>query len=410
MHEVTQFEVFFFLLKPFLISSISVIAISYFLRWMFEYSMEVEGVSENIWLFWIPGFFTLLFWVIFLRRRINLIDLPYWNDNGVFLAHSLTIISLSLAGIFSQFYQKRSNLELTSIDNVREIVTSDWTTCYRYNSIRIDRERIIGEEFSHTSGRYNDKMNYDAYMTAPIGESTYGNVVFWVGKTYHKSFSNRSSDGEKQQIWKAHYSSSYEHFEHINKSNGEYLYPVQRGEDLENYLAAINRFDWPKNVMHRVFEFYDGDISSESKSMILGSVISLISGIFLMLLFSLRGVKSAHSLVNYKSGKLKLNGGEKDVMQFLLLQGSSPITALIVYGCIAGYVISGFIDGNLFVMKSGRLLEFGAISNGLIQEGEYWRFLSYMFLHGGVMHLGYNLVILVMMGGGYGAEGWKVEI
>ncbi len=44
------------------------------------------------------------------------------------------------------------------------------------------------------------------------------------------------------------------------------------------------------------------------------------------------------------------------------------------------------------------LLNFGALYKPLIAQGESWRLLTYMFLHGGISHLANNMFILYFMG------------
>lgn len=398
MHEVEKMEIFLFLLKPFLIAIAAILSIAYFSRWFFEYSIGVEGISEKIWLFWIPGFLSFLFWGILIRRRVNLLNLPDGNGNGPFLIHGLLLVSLALSGIFSQFYQKRSNLNIVSINATSEIDPSDWAKCYNLNSLEIDHELITGAEFAHSDGRYNEDLNYDAFFVVPFGRSKDGNTVYWIGKMYSKQISNRSSDNYKDEMWKAHYSASYSDFKRLEKSRSEYLYPIQRGEDFENYSKAIERFEWSQGVKHRVFEYYSGDLGEDQKNMLIGLVFSIAGGILLLVLLIQFGVRSAHSFYDFKKGRINISGDEKDVLNFLLLRGSAPITAILVYACLAGYLITGFIDGNIFVMKTDRLVDYGALSKVLVKEGEYWRLMSHIFLHSNFRHIIYNLSSLLIVG------------
>ena len=49
------------------------------------------------------------------------------------------------------------------------------------------------------------------------------------------------------------------------------------------------------------------------------------------------------------------------------------------------------------------LLDFGAMFGPLISQGEYWRLLTAMFLHSGLMHLGSNSLGLFIFGQSSGA-------
>lgn len=398
INRVSNSEVVLFLVKPFLIAVGLVVFISISSRWFFEYALEIEGIAENIWLFWIPCFLTLLFWILLLRRRINLLNIPNWNGNGNFLWHTTILLSLALTGIFGQFYQKRINLSEVSIHHAREIEPTNWNACYDFPMIQLDKELATGDQFAKAVGRHNSELEYSAYILAPFGTSENGHVVFWAGKVYKKRIRNRTSDSHKEYVWDTHYSNSFQRFHSLEKKYDEFLYPVSRGEDFENYMDAIHRIDWPDGTEHRVFEFYDGNLSSDANNVLIGSIFSFLAGLFALWLFGFRGFKKTGDYVDFQKGTLKYGDMEASVFRFLLLQGDSPITAIIVYLCLLGFIISAFIDGNLIELKTERLLDYGALSKNLVAEGEIWRLVSHMFLHGGFMHILYNLFILGFIG------------
>lgn len=45
------------------------------------------------------------------------------------------------------------------------------------------------------------------------------------------------------------------------------------------------------------------------------------------------------------------------------------------------------------------LVEWGAKDNGLIRAGQMWRLITPLFLHGSMLHLGFNLLVVFVMGG-----------
>lgn len=44
------------------------------------------------------------------------------------------------------------------------------------------------------------------------------------------------------------------------------------------------------------------------------------------------------------------------------------------------------------------LVRMGGLSRDLVADGEVWRLVSYAFLHGGLMHVGFNVLVLVIIG------------
>lgn len=54
---------------------------------------------------------------------------------------------------------------------------------------------------------------------------------------------------------------------------------------------------------------------------------------------------------------------------------------------------------NIFVGASGATLtNFGAVQGFLIEQGEFWRWVTAIFLHGGILHLGFNAMAMYSIG------------
>ena len=76
------------------------------------------------------------------------------------------------------------------------------------------------------------------------------------------------------------------------------------------------------------------------------------------------------------------------------------ITQLIMLACAIGFIITilfgGF--GCIAEVPTTVLVTLGANNIGLLQHGEIWRLLSYMFLHGSLLHLLINMYSLYIIG------------
>ena len=74
----------------------------------------------------------------------------------------------------------------------------------------------------------------------------------------------------------------------------------------------------------------------------------------------------------------------------------------ITYGIIGInifiYLLTAIASGNFFDIDINVLISFGAKENNLILRGEYYRFISCMFLHGGLIHVVLNMYALYNIG------------
>lgn len=62
------------------------------------------------------------------------------------------------------------------------------------------------------------------------------------------------------------------------------------------------------------------------------------------------------------------------------------------------YLISAIIARNLFEIDIYTLVHMGAKVNPLIEEGQFWRFITAAFLHGGLIHIVFNMMALKVIG------------
>lgn len=74
------------------------------------------------------------------------------------------------------------------------------------------------------------------------------------------------------------------------------------------------------------------------------------------------------------------------------------VTLLLIGANAAVYLLSAALAGNLWQIPSTVLLKIGANHAPLVLNGEAWRLLSAMFLHGGLLHIGLNMFALYQAG------------
>lgn len=86
------------------------------------------------------------------------------------------------------------------------------------------------------------------------------------------------------------------------------------------------------------------------------------------------------------------NKKRKKKSEFTLLTNILIITNVLVF------LISAMISKNIFDIDSYTLIIMGAKVNVLINQGQIWRLLTCAFLHGGLIHLFFNMYALKILG------------
>jgi len=76
---------------------------------------------------------------------------------------------------------------------------------------------------------------------------------------------------------------------------------------------------------------------------------------------------------------------------------AAPATTLLVALNVLVYLVTVSQGGGLS-QPGGKVFEEGALVGVLVQDGEWWRLVSAMFLHGSVLHLAFNMFALYWLG------------
>lgn len=74
------------------------------------------------------------------------------------------------------------------------------------------------------------------------------------------------------------------------------------------------------------------------------------------------------------------------------------VTYVLISINVLLYLVTAYLSGNIIDSDINVLVFLGAKVNELIRSGEYYRFITCMFLHGGIIHLALNMFALKSLG------------
>ena len=79
-----------------------------------------------------------------------------------------------------------------------------------------------------------------------------------------------------------------------------------------------------------------------------------------------------------------------------LKQYVTPVNTIIIAACIIVFVVEGVITGS---SGTEPITDFGALGwKQVLEDKEYYRVFTYMFIHGGISHIFNNMLVLLFVG------------
>jgi rhomboid protease GluP len=82
-----------------------------------------------------------------------------------------------------------------------------------------------------------------------------------------------------------------------------------------------------------------------------------------------------------------------------VLPGQGAMTSLLLLFNVLVFILMGLVSGEILSSNSYSLIHYGANYGPMMTAGgEWWRLISYNFLHGGLFHVGFNLYALSIVG------------
>jgi rhomboid protease GluP len=86
------------------------------------------------------------------------------------------------------------------------------------------------------------------------------------------------------------------------------------------------------------------------------------------------------------------------LLTLIMLVSCNKVTYTLIGINILIYIITAIMSRNIFDSNTYVLIILGAKVNELINYGQVWRLLTCAFLHGGIMHLAFNMYSLKIIG------------
>lgn len=393
-------EKFKLIYLPFLAITIGFILIYTFLHWLLFIKLELFSIKEMFLNLWLPGGLPCILLYFLLRPRIKL--LKFKDDNKSFLFQFLAVIIIAIPTIIAQEYLITATGKLTPIKTISEIQKHQKTKYYTLQKFYIDKKNIGVLNTSDLSGKNNEYFNMLIYVAMPILEkvkdTSKSECKYWLGKRYSSQISNRLSNSEKQVRFKEFAATIEQEFKHTDFNQFSYLELVGNTDEHDNFNDAIEQntqYDLHKPILLEAHQEPFKNRNGKKLTWFFG----ILGGgllVWLGILFFIKlQPKKSTSLKIEKKSKIEIL---KETFEFLIPREAFYITPILININLIIFIIMVFSGFGFISFKGKDLLELGANFRPLVADGQWWRLLTSIFLHGGIMHLFSNMVGLYIIG------------
>jgi rhomboid protease GluP len=388
------------LFLPFIILCFGFAAGYIFLYWLLFIHWSVLSLKEDVVQFWIPLVFCFILVLLFLRPRVLLFKLDKNNGKIRGLYYMVSAFGIFLPTIFLLDFTDTYTGKLTQLSSISDISTFPRTKYYQTKFFLLDINHPGFEPTISYSGKNNQNLNFDIYAAVPMTNDTTDTLqakAFYY-LHYHERH-GRLSETERKTEWSRFWKESMEHYENDPKQF-QYFERMGNTQERDYALIAAKESQLSAKETAIILRPIDAPFSERNGHKLNYALLSLGSVSVLWLIMVLIPAINENKAKKFNhSTKRSLKKQVSVYYKYLLPKPGVGVTwalgaiNILVFVCM---VLKG-LGFESFVTQE--LVNWGAIYKPyMLSNGQWWRLVTSMFLHGGIMHLFMNMVSLYLCG------------
>ena len=370
-------------------------------RWLFCIQFSLLDIKEEIWVVWIPIIFPWIPITLWLRQRFRILTFKKEEDRRRFAYQMISWLVMTAMLLVSQAYLTTATGKLQTLSTISDIHKVEKSRYYKLTNFTV--ATYYGGAYTdfRTSGKYNQYLNFDIFFVTPILNDTTERISLipkhWYGVKYHEQISNKISNEEKDEKYKTFYNECLQKLNDYDFHSLDHFERKPKSDDRIHFLKAIEaRTKKPTDESYIVLAPIQESYAKRNGNKFAWIFGSFAIGFSVLLLALIFPGYSETERQRFLQGKKPKQDDLVDMMNFLVPKGEHFITSIIIDLNILVLLLMVFSGIDILSPNGKELLEWGANRRTETTGGEWWRLLTSMFLHGGVIHLLLNIYGLVL--------------
>jgi membrane associated rhomboid family serine protease len=308
--------------------------------------------------------------------------------------------AIAVPTIIAQGYVETATGKLTVLQNISQINDNPLTKYYELKNHRVSKYNIAVYRRTATSGRNNEYMGLYIDVACPILPTKNSSFNYnyddgipkaWVCYEFSKSISNNLSIDEKELEFKNFDTLANREFMAKNFDDFIYLDRIARNDRRKGYAEAIKaKFNITDPI---IFEGVNTPFEARNGNKLLYIIESFgIAALIWLIMIIIPKIDGAE-LKKHENDNFNTNWSVfSDSIKKLKFKGSNLQVMVIIIGLnVLIFLIMAFAGLGFISFDSHDLLNWGADYGPKVAEGQWWRLLTSIFLHEGLMHLINNM-------------------
>ncbi|MGP5214453.1 rhomboid family intramembrane serine protease [Psychrobacter immobilis] len=396
---------------PYLGLSILTILLFGALRWLLDIYLDILPLKEGYWDFGIPFLLSVLVVSIWMWPRYELLTLKWVKRSSSGYFFITMVLALVIPLVLSQNYLSKAAYEVIEVNSLNDIRHYPKQKYFRVNDFEpLKLESVSYIETQVVSGRYFDStLHIDYYIATPFIAAD--NI--WLGSSYHTKYDNRADQSIKDSQYSAFINDSHHKYAANDLSTISYFKKLKSSNSRNAYLHTISTANRQSNLPPLILKPETGLLADSLDRDFVWGFGSFFIGMVLCLLlvlaaeFDSQEKKSTQKHIQkrkhiQKQKPVKKRAPVSDVSKSLVVwfknNKERPATLVLILTCIGTFILTVFMGMDIIDPLSRQVNSVGGLTMDALQAGQYWRVVTALFVHAGIMHLVMSLGMLFATG------------
>jgi membrane associated rhomboid family serine protease len=381
---------------PLMLLAVVFVALYSAANWFLFSDSGLVPLDQDLANLWLPGALGLLLAYALIAPRLRILALS-GKRNLPFLYEVVAAAVLIAPALFAQHYVSTASGRLTTVPNAAAIPSAPHTKYYAARQMCIDRRKPLIQRVNEIEGRRNEDLVFNLYVLVPVCDA--GQKPTWVGFKYTRSTDNTVSQTVKEANYRDFLQNAQQKFDAFDPRAVRYLESLGRSSDRRNYEKALPKTVSAAAVMPLILIPHDDAFDARNGDAVQNAAIAFgaMAGIFaFMLLFP--------DLDPDKVAEEKKPRGERAPSEahawlgFVVPRRDAYGLPILIDINLAVFLAMALSGLGVMAFQSDDLLKWGAnFGPPSLGFGAY-RLITSQFVHGGLMHLAFNMYGLLIGG------------